>query len=63
MHEYACATVPSDTRTLFSDLRRYQSSMKHYRQSLPKVYVQQFLYENSTQLYSYLVYRFVLSQG
>ncbi len=48
---------------IFSDLRRYRSSAKHYKQPLPKVCVQQFLYENSTQLCSYLVYRFVLGQG
>ncbi len=48
---------------IFSDLRRYQSRTKHYRQPLPKVCVQQFLYENVTQLYPYLVYRFVLNQG
>ncbi len=44
---------------IFSDLRRYRSSEKHYRHPLPKVCLQHFLYENDTQLYSYLVCRFV----
>ena len=41
----------------------YWSSMNTKRHPLPKVCVQQFLYENGTQLCSYLVCRFVLGQG
>ena len=49
--------------SLFGDLRRYRSSAKHYRHPLSKVCQQQFLYENGTQLCSYLVCRFVFDQG
>ena len=51
---YPCASPP---RTISCDLRRYRSSAKHCRQPLPKVCVQHFLYENSTQLCSYLYTR------
>ena len=37
--------------------------LEHYRQPLSKVCLQQFLYENGTQLCSYLVCRFVFDQG
>ncbi len=37
--------------------------LEHYRQPLSKVCLQQFLYENGTELCSYLVCRFVFDQG
>ncbi len=50
---------------VFSDLRHGQVPVKHehYRQPLSKVCLQQFLYENGTQLCSYLLCRFVFDQG
>ncbi len=40
---------------VFSNLRCYRSSAKHYKHPLPKVCVQHLLCKNGTQLYSYLV--------
>ncbi len=50
---------------VFSDLRHGWAPVEreHYRQSLSKVCLQQFLYENGTQLCSYLVCGFVFDQG
>ncbi len=50
---------------LFSDLRhgRVPVEREHYRQPLSKVCIQQFLYKNSIQFYSYLVCKFVFDQG
>ncbi len=48
---------------VFSDLRRPPVEREHYRQPLSLVCLQQFLYENGTQLCSYLVCRFVFDQG
>ncbi len=50
-------------KMVFSDLRRPLVEREHYRQPLSKVCQQQFLYENGTQLCSYLVCRFVFDQG
>ncbi len=42
--------------------RRHRSSAKNYRHRQSKVCVQQFLHENGAQLYSYLVFGFLLGQ-
>ncbi len=60
-----CECAYRSAGILFSDLRHgwVLVEREHYRQPLSKVCLQQFLYENGTQLCSYLVCRFVFDQG
>ncbi len=49
----------SFTAAVVGDLRRYRSSVKHYRNPLPKVCVQHFLWETALNcIYSWSVYLF-----